>query len=65
MHPETIARFHSQPINDPQHWRDRASKARDIAKGMHDLSAKKGMSKLATSYDRLAEQAEMPNRKKS
>jgi hypothetical protein len=48
-------------IDDPQHWRDRAGEARDIANAMGDTSAKMQMHQVAAKYDRLAEEAEDRN----
>jgi hypothetical protein len=45
-------------INDPQHWRFRAEEARKRADQMTDPAGKQIMLDVATSYDRLAAEAE-------
>jgi hypothetical protein len=43
--------------NDPQHWRDRASEARALAKKMSDPEGQEAMMKIAENYERLAARA--------
>ena len=45
---------------DAQHWRDRAEEARANAAKIVDLDSRRLMLEVATTYDRLAEQAEAP-----
>jgi hypothetical protein len=45
-------------VNDPQHWRFRAEEARKRAAQMTDPAGKQIMVDIATSYDKLAEEAE-------
>ena len=44
-------------VNDPQHWRDRATEMRAIAEEANDLIAKAMMLRLADDYDKLADRA--------
>jgi hypothetical protein len=51
--------------NDPQHWRNRAAKMRELARTMVDPDSAILMNDLAADYDKLAERAEiMANGKK-
>jgi hypothetical protein len=43
--------------SDPQEWRDRAAKMRELARTMTDTAAGILMTDLAAEYDRLAEKA--------
>jgi hypothetical protein len=43
--------------DDPQHWRDRATKMRSVAVTMADTQAGILLADLAAEYDRLAERA--------
>jgi len=45
-------------INDPDHWRVRATEARKLAYGMNDESARQTMLRIADEYDHVAERAE-------
>jgi hypothetical protein len=45
------------PINDPKHWRDRATEARALAEQMDDPEGKRMMLKVADDYERLAQRA--------
>jgi hypothetical protein len=45
-------------MDDSEHWRARASKIRELVKGMHDGEAKVEMLKVAADYDGLAQRAE-------
>jgi hypothetical protein len=45
------------PTNDPQHWRERAAKMRELARTMADPNAAILMNDLAAEYDKLAERA--------
>ena len=46
------------PINDPQHWRDRAAEMRALAESMSKPETTAIMVKLAEDYDKLADRAE-------
>jgi hypothetical protein len=43
--------------NDPQHWRERAAKMRELARMMTDPNTAVLFTDLAAEYDRLAEKA--------
>jgi hypothetical protein len=43
--------------NDPNHWRDRAAKMRELARTMTDAQSAILMNDLAADYDKLAERA--------
>jgi hypothetical protein len=45
--------------NDPQRWRDRAKKMRELARTMADQKAAILMDDLAADYDKLAERADV------
>jgi hypothetical protein len=45
--------------NDPQHWRDRAAKMRELARTMTDTETAILLNDLAADYDKLAERAEI------
>jgi hypothetical protein len=45
------------PINDPKHWRDRATEARALAEQMDDPEGKRMMLRVADDYERLAQRA--------
>jgi hypothetical protein len=47
--------------NDPQHWRDRAAKMRELARTMTDTETAILMNDLAADYDRLAERTDIRN----
>jgi hypothetical protein len=47
-----------QSINDPKHWRARATEMRALAEQMKDIESRSIMLKLASDYDRLADRAE-------
>jgi hypothetical protein len=49
---------HACPVNDPQHWLDRAKEARALAEAIVDLEAKRMMLGIADNYERLAQRAE-------
>ena len=42
-------------FNDPEHWRNRAERARSLADQMNDEAFKQMMLRTAADYDRLAE----------
>ena len=44
-------------FNDPEHWRNRAERARSLADQMNDEAFKQMMLRTAGDYDRLAERA--------
>jgi hypothetical protein len=46
-------------INDPKHWRDRATEMRASAEETKDADTQKIMLRLASDYDQLAEWAEI------
>jgi len=46
------------PINDPEHWRQRAQEMRDLAAEIKDPLFKQTMLRIAEDYDRLATRAE-------
>jgi hypothetical protein len=45
-------------LNDPEHWRERAKKARALAEDMADSVSKEKMLDLAANYEHLAKRAE-------
>jgi hypothetical protein len=45
------------PINDPEHWLNRAKEARALAEQIDDPEAKRTMLKNADEYERLAHRA--------
>ena len=45
-------------LSTPDHWRERAKEARDMAKNMNDLEAKRSMLDIADHYERIAARAE-------
>jgi hypothetical protein len=49
-------------INDPEHWRDRAREKRALAERLRNEQAKQTMLRIASDYERLAEQAEERSR---
>jgi hypothetical protein len=51
------------PVYDPQHWRDRAKKARFKADQAKDPRSKRMLQGLAGAYERLANQAKRRQRK--
>ena len=46
-------------LNDPNHWRARASEARALAEQEHDPISKAMILQVAEDYDRLAERADL------
>ena len=48
-----------RPTNDPQHWRERVAKMRELARTMADPNAAILMIDLAAEYDKLAERADI------
>jgi hypothetical protein len=46
---------------DPQHWRERAAKMRELARTMTDTESAILMNDLAADYDKLAERADIRN----
>jgi hypothetical protein len=44
-------------INDPEHWRNHAERARSLADQINDQAFKQMMLRTAADYDRLAERA--------
>jgi hypothetical protein len=44
--------------NSPEHWRERAKKARAHAEELTDREARSAMCGIADTYDKLAERAE-------
>ena len=51
-----------QRTNDPEYWRFRAKNTRALAAETTDVSAKKILEDVASSYERLAELAEQGRR---
>jgi hypothetical protein len=49
----------SNLLDDVQHWRNRAEQARVLAEQMNSL-AREMMHRIASNYDRIAEQASVP-----
>jgi hypothetical protein len=47
----------SHIIDDIQHWRDRAEESRVLAQQMNDAIAREMMFRIASNYERMAEQA--------
>jgi hypothetical protein len=46
------------PLAEAKHWRDRAEKTRAVAKTEYSDKARDRLLKIATIYDRLAQNAE-------
>jgi hypothetical protein len=44
-------------VNDPHHWRRRATEARALAKDIDDIEARATMLKIADDYEKLARRA--------
>ena len=44
-------------FNDPEHWRNRAQRARSLAEQITDEAFKQMMLRTAADYDRLAKRA--------
>jgi hypothetical protein len=44
-------------FNDPEHWRNRAERARSLADQMNDEAFRQMMLRTAADYERLAERA--------
>ena len=57
--------MHSELLNDPKHWRERAEEARSIADQVSDPEAKRTMLRIADDYERLAEHARRRAEKQS
>jgi hypothetical protein len=53
-----------QRTNDPEYWRFRAKNTRALAAETNDVSARKILEDVATSYERLAELAEQGHKEK-
>ena len=53
-----------QRTNDPEYWRFRAKNTRELAAETRDVSAKKILEEVASSYERLAELAEQGRKEK-
>ena len=49
-------------IHNPEHWRERAKQARNLADLMSDPQSKQKMLTIAKDYDRLADRAAERNR---
>ena len=47
----------SHLLNDVQHWRDRAKESRGLAEQINDALAREMMFRIASNYERMAEQA--------
>jgi hypothetical protein len=47
----------SHLLSDVQHWRDRANESRVLAEQMNDALAREMMFRVASNYERMAEQA--------
>jgi predicted Zn-dependent protease len=47
----------SHLLNDVQHWRDRARESRGLAEQMNDALAREMMFRVASNFERMAEQA--------
>ncbi len=43
--------------NDPEHWRQRAQEARELAHKLSDLQSRAAMLEIAEQYERLVERA--------
>jgi hypothetical protein len=48
----------SRLVDDPKHWRDRATDMRSLLDAITDLDIKSKVLRLADDYDTLAERAE-------
>ena len=53
-----------QRTSDPEYWRFRAKNTRELAAETRDVSAKKILEEVASSYERLAELAEQGRKEK-
>ena len=50
-------------LDDPEHWRSRAEEARSVAEQLSDPESRRTMLRIAADYERLAEHAELRQRK--
>ncbi len=50
--------MHTNSINDPKHWYDRAAEMRALSETMNDTETRATMLRLAEDYDKLADRAE-------
>jgi hypothetical protein len=54
---ESPVKEHESPVQEPDHWRERAVEARKIANQMHGPAGKRTMLKIADGYERVAKMA--------
>jgi hypothetical protein len=45
-------------LDEPEHWRERAKKARNVAEQLTDPTVRAMMLRIAENYERLAEHAQ-------
>jgi hypothetical protein len=50
-------------VRDPDHWRDRAKEARELAQKIADPESQKRMLGIADEYEKLAKRAEIRAKK--
>jgi hypothetical protein len=54
---ESLVKEHQSPVEEPDHWHERAVEARKMANQMHGPAGKNTMLKIAEGYERVAKMA--------